>query len=242
MNLYIAEPSEIVRSQLRDEEHLNYLELAISTTIRQLFGRSGLALTSKWNSLFAKAVYYTITTGMGVQTLGEEYLGLIQMDGSSSRFVASDLKRFLFIIIECIQNIILHNICKKLSWCGKKLRESNHINPALYVISQELPSMSDALIEYLKAFNIAVFYIFGTPYHQISKAITDIQYRSVRSQSNTEAQKLYRVLGILSLIRLLVIGRRRINHYLQEAGTSRLTAECEFEYSNINQTVSLEIS
>uniref|UniRef100_A0AC34RID9 RING-type domain-containing protein n=1 Tax=Panagrolaimus sp. JU765 TaxID=591449 RepID=A0AC34RID9_9BILA len=216
MGLFVAETSEVVRSHLRDEEHLDELSSRYSQLVSQIFGRRGVIVAFKWQQILMKALYYGLTTGTGVQTLGEEYLGLIQVDGSNSDKVATDFQRYAFIFVECSQNFICSKLCAVLCKYGKQLHDINHLHPVLYKITQDLPAMSDAIVEFFKTFNIALFYLFGTPYHQISKAIVDIRYRSLRPQSNFEAQTLYKILGITSFFRLLFVAKKRIEKFIKE--------------------------
>jgi len=238
MGLYIADTSEVVRAQLRDEEHLEEFEPWLTSLIEKVFGRRGILLTSKWQSALAKGLYYGMTTGTGVQTIGEEYLGLIQMDGDSSRTVASDFRRYMFILFEVFQDSIVNKFFGILAKYGKQLHDENHLHPALYKVTQELPYMTNSFMEFLKAFNIAIFYLFGTPYHQISKAITDIRYRSLRPQSNMEARKLYRFLGFASLVRLLLVAKKRIERYSEQVNEYEIMSDNE---EDIGQSYSMKI-
>lgn len=238
MGLYVADTSEVVRAQLRDEEHLEEFEPWLTSLIQKVFGRRGIMLTSKWQSALAKGLYYGMTTGTGVQTIGEEYLGLIQMDGDNPRAVASDLRRYMFILFEVFQDSILSKLFGLLAKYGKQLHDQNHLHPALYKMTQELPYMTNTFTEFLKAFNIAIFYLFGTPYHQISKAVTDIRYRSLRPQSNLEARKLYKLLGFASLIRLLLVAKKRMDRYAEEADEYDIMSDEEEEDTGKNYPVS----
>ena len=139
MDLYIAEPSEIVRSNIRDEEHLNDLETSLSSLLNYLFSRQRIFISSQWISTLSRAAYYTATTVAGVQTIGEEYLGLIQMDGTDPRYVSSDYSRLISVIFETFHPIAITKLFNLLAEYGEKLRKGNHLHPGLYKISQELP-------------------------------------------------------------------------------------------------------
>jgi hypothetical protein len=151
MNLYTAESSEIVRSTLRDEEHLNELESSLSMLIHFTLRSRRRFISQQWVSTIARAFYYSFTTVSGVQTIGEEYLGLVQMQGSNPRFIASDSQRLLGAMIETFHPIVITKIFNLLAFYGDLLRKQNYLHPALYKLSQELP-----LLRYILFFIISL--------------------------------------------------------------------------------------
>jgi hypothetical protein len=139
MNLYSAEPTEIVRSSLRDEEHLNEIESSLSSIIHFALRSQRRFVSPQWMSAIARTVYYAATTVSGVQTIGEEYLGLVQMQGSNLRFIASDFQRLFSSALESLHPLIITKLFNLLAIYGDKLRKQNHLHPGLYKLSQELP-------------------------------------------------------------------------------------------------------
>uniref|UniRef100_A0AC34GQ73 RING-type domain-containing protein n=1 Tax=Panagrolaimus sp. ES5 TaxID=591445 RepID=A0AC34GQ73_9BILA len=217
MNLYTAESSEVVRSTLRDEEHLNEIESSLSTLVHFLLRSHRRFVSQQWISTIARAFYYSATTVSGVQTIGEEYLGLVQMQGSNPRYIASDFQRFLSAAVETMHPVLITKLFDLLASYGDKLYKENHLHPGLYKLTQELPLLGTAFISFIKTFNIAIFYIFSTPYYDVSKAVADIKYRSIRPQANLQSQKLYKIMGIASLIRLLIVIKRKAERFAEAA-------------------------
>uniref|UniRef100_A0A7E4W0W5 RING-type E3 ubiquitin transferase n=1 Tax=Panagrellus redivivus TaxID=6233 RepID=A0A7E4W0W5_PANRE len=116
-------------------------------------------------------------------------------------------------LYETFHQVALLTFFKKLAVQGQALRSQNHLHPTLYKISQDLPNLSQAFIDFVKALTVALFYLFKTPYHDVSKAFTDIQYRSIRPQSNFQTDKLYKFIGLASLCRLAFVVKQKFEHY-----------------------------
>ncbi|TKR78229.1 hypothetical protein L596_019070 [Steinernema carpocapsae] len=208
MQWYEAERAEIVRAARRDEEHLKSLKEQISNALRDLFGISIWRQHYKYLNSITEIVYYLLTTLSARQTLGEEYLGLVQVD--SNRSAASFLRRFFFVALHSVSPYLLENNLKKLE------RNVGHPSTSRFlgirVDNNETARESfRQLFRWLRftgvplavVVHMAVFYLYGS-FYSISKRLAGIRYLSMRPQSNIEASKLYKFLGIVSTLQSIM--------------------------------------
>jgi len=75
--LKCASRAEILRSHQRDDDFVKYLREKVSE-IMQNFGVHRTLLQYIQSDIPFKLLYFVFTSGMGNQTLGEEYTGIVQ--------------------------------------------------------------------------------------------------------------------------------------------------------------------
>lgn len=75
--LKIASQAEILRSHQRDDDFVKYLREKIADVLQILERRIGL-LPLIHSDIPFKLIYFFFTSGLGNQTLGEEYTGIVQ--------------------------------------------------------------------------------------------------------------------------------------------------------------------
>lgn len=91
MKLKAAGPAEIIRCIQKDKQHLNYLSDDFTDLLRVILQNctsesDGYCLTyQSLCPLIAALTYYGFTSLSRLQTLGEEYTGIIQTDGTNGR-------------------------------------------------------------------------------------------------------------------------------------------------------------
>ncbi|NWS69558.1 PEX10 factor, partial [Crotophaga sulcirostris] len=179
--------------------------------------------------LLADVAYFALTTLAGYQTLGEEYVNIIQVDPTKKR-VPSFLRRAIFISLHtvvpyCLEKGLLH--LERELQTGDESGASRS-NPALGLssrtlirnwIQQQVGDLTEQqkkrvlqvvyalkhCIPLLHRLHLAVFYIRGTFYH-LSKRLTGITYlRFGGVQGDDQSIRTsYRFLGIISLFHLLL--------------------------------------
>ncbi|KAL0035070.1 hypothetical protein WJX79_009657 [Trebouxia sp. C0005] len=76
-----AQP-DVVRASQKDELYLHYLIDACHDAVRRLLGPRRALLWNRETAVVGQILYYSLTTGAGVQTLGEEYCDILQVTGS----------------------------------------------------------------------------------------------------------------------------------------------------------------
>uniref|UniRef100_A0A8C5UCD4 RING-type E3 ubiquitin transferase n=1 Tax=Malurus cyaneus samueli TaxID=2593467 RepID=A0A8C5UCD4_9PASS len=177
--------------------------------------------------LLSDVAYFVLTTLSGYQTLGEEYVNIIQVDPSKKK-VPSFLRRAVFISLHtvvpyCLEKALLH-LEHELQMETEELRtlESptalgfpsrtlirSWIRKQVGELTEQQKKTASQIVYVLKQcipllhrLHLAVFYIQGTFYH-LSKRISGISY--VRPQEEDQSiRSSYKFLGIISLFHLLL--------------------------------------
>ncbi|KAG8543311.1 hypothetical protein GDO81_024946, partial [Engystomops pustulosus] len=175
--------------------------------------------------------YYTLTTFSGFQTLGEEYVNIVQVD-SSKRKVPSLLQRTLLI---CCHTLFPYLLDKELVRLEHELQievdgvrlphsslssGSHHRSWMWKWIHRKIAALSEQQkktliktlymfrqsITFLRRFHLAMFYINGTFYH-IAKRITGITYLRVRGLPGEDnvVRNSYSLLGAVSVVHLMLL-------------------------------------
>jgi peroxin-10 len=77
--LKCASQAEILRAHQRDDDFVKHLREKLSETL-QNFGVHRALSQCVQSDIPFKLLYFVFTSGMGNQTLGEEYTGIVQAD------------------------------------------------------------------------------------------------------------------------------------------------------------------
>ncbi|KAF9040402.1 hypothetical protein BDZ89DRAFT_1060491 [Hymenopellis radicata] len=78
-----AQQAQIIRAHQRDIYHLSALRDQTETVLRSWLGTRWLTRRDKEIDLLVKCLYFGMTVGRGMQTLGEEYTNIWQYSGAS---------------------------------------------------------------------------------------------------------------------------------------------------------------
>ncbi|KJH53034.1 zinc finger, C3HC4 type [Dictyocaulus viviparus] len=203
MQSYIAEVSEMVRAQRRDEEEIDSLRDRISWVVKELLGQRAWIQVYPYIRPLAMVAYYSCTTLAGVQTLGEEYVKIFATH-STFQTIPSFETRFLFVFFHAIAPLLTQLSIQKAqrvlahpstsSFMGVSIKN----NPKARKSFENLLEWIRSGIPHLHRIHLAFFYIFGA-YYNISRRLTGIRFLSLSPQSNLKALKIYRFLGYLTL-------------------------------------------
>lgn len=82
--LKCATQAEILRAHQRDDDFVKHLRDKLSETLQNFSAHSALSRCVQSDIPF-KLLYFVFTSGMGNQTLGEEYTGIVQADLEARR-------------------------------------------------------------------------------------------------------------------------------------------------------------
>nr|XP_010955940.1 peroxisome biogenesis factor 10 [Camelus bactrianus] len=196
-----------------------------------LFLCSGAKKWLEWRKeieLLSDVAYFGLTTLAGYQTLGEEYVGIVQVDPSQSR-VPSRLRRGVLVALHTVLPYLLD---KALLHLEHELQaDSDGTRPLQGSLAPSVRSPwgarrwlhqhATALTEQqqrallraasllrqglgcLQRLHVAWFYIHGAFYH-MAKRFTGITYLRVRRlpAEDPRARASYRLLGLVSLLHL----------------------------------------
>lgn len=217
--MFDADIAEIVRSQKKDEEYVDEFSSSVRALAQNFLGQRRYVRFEKELRLVGPLLYYAVTTlsgkkfviswgtvshGIlsfsGLQTLGEEYVGLIETvrGRGNRRVVPSLVRRVVFVLLQVcgpqIVDILLLSARKRLvdSELDKKQSWINVLDAA----------RRDA-IPALQRLHLALFYIFGRYYH-LSKRVAGVRLVSLRPSTNWNFLFLFRWLGYSSVVQILV--------------------------------------
>ncbi|XP_062854589.1 peroxisome biogenesis factor 10 isoform X1 [Trichomycterus rosablanca] len=228
MPLVEANQPQLIRSSQKDD----YYQISLRNNANEAF--QALAGSRRWLQwrkeveLLSDLTYYALTTLSGYQTLGEEYVNVIQVDPTKRR-IPSRTRRAALVLLHSFLPYFLD----KLLVCVEhelevEERDSQHVrretaltwNPMFYIKawirravrmldSQQKKSLKPVIfavqqgISFLHRVHVALFYISGAYYH-LAKRTSGISYLRVQAQAGDDRviRSSYRVLGFVSVLQL----------------------------------------
>ncbi|CAI2348909.1 unnamed protein product [Caenorhabditis sp. 36 PRJEB53466] len=221
MNAYVAEIGEIVRAQRRDEEFIDEIAQRLSKVSKELLGQRTWIRWFPYLKTVASTLYYTSTVVVGNQTLGEEYVHLFESDGLR-RVVPSVPSRVSFVLLHSIfpllSNYLVQKAESKLThpstdrFFGIPIRENRKARQSFLDLFFWLRT---TLFPQLQRAHIALFYITGA-YYSISRRITGIRFISASANTDIPALKVYRFLGYITLIQLVISAGLAVFSFLEQ--------------------------
>ncbi|XP_015266418.1 PREDICTED: peroxisome biogenesis factor 10 [Gekko japonicus] len=225
-----AGPARLVRSAQKDEVYRGALKSGAGAALGGLAGAKTWLEWQKEIELLADVSYFTLTTLSGYQTLGEEYVNIIQVDPSGKR-IPSLFRRAVLISLHTILPYLLD---KGLVHLEHELQTEPDGTPAVQIPSpsrlrgrtfvrswlrnqlgglteQQRKLLSWAVyllrhgIPLLRRLHLAIFYLNSVFYH-MSKRIAGITYLRFAGWAGDDQniRSNYRLLGIISLLHLVL--------------------------------------
>ncbi|KAG9314678.1 Pex12 amino terminal region-domain-containing protein, partial [Chiua virens] len=182
-----ARQAQIIRANQRDLFHILSFKEQADSVLRAWLGTRWLLRWDKEVDLVLKLLYYGLTIGRAVQTLGEEYTDIWQHSAYSGR-VPSRTFRIALVLLPTLPSYIL------AKWGSHVSSISPQAARALRVLPMGLEVAAEV--------NLAIFYLRGT-YYDLTKRILGIQHISSTPENPHVRPPSYSLLGILILIRLL---------------------------------------
>uniref|UniRef100_G3U3I3 RING-type E3 ubiquitin transferase n=1 Tax=Loxodonta africana TaxID=9785 RepID=G3U3I3_LOXAF len=206
-----AGPPEVVRAAQKDDYYRGGLRSAAGGTLHSLAGEGGWLRSEKETELLSDLAYFSLTTLSSYQTLGEEYVGLVQVD-PSRRQVPSWLRRSALIVLHTVLPYVLDKVLLHLEHelqanggtglgahgrAGMRLWVHRHtaclseqqrraLLQALHVFSRGLTC--------LRRLHVAWFYISGAFYH-LAKRLTGITYEPCGGAGHPQKPPVHAVPG-----------------------------------------------
>jgi peroxin-10 len=203
MKSYIkqARQPEIVRTTQKDiqfttEINQNVLEIAqfLSNNNRNLIKFSEIS------RVLSNLFYHGFATINRLQTLGEEYTGIIQVDNRTDN-LPSKLIQIVSIVLEFAGESFLLKLLKAYE---KKVEENDELVPEARKSLLKLIQAVRSSLPYIKAFHRGLFY-FNSGHFQLSKRVTGINYVLVRFWLNENHPiKGYKFLGIFTMLQVVL--------------------------------------
>ncbi|TFK76695.1 hypothetical protein BDN72DRAFT_783075, partial [Pluteus cervinus] len=182
-----AQQPQIIRANQRDLYHVSLLKEQADAVLRSWLGTRWLTKWEKEVELLARLIYYGLTTGRALQTLGEEYTDIWQYSSPLDRVPPSRIARVLLVLLPTIPGYLL-----------PRISNLSRIPPRLATFLKRLPTILEVIAEV----NLALFYITGT-YYDIVKRLLRIRQISSTPGNPHVRPPSYALLGVLLSIRLL---------------------------------------
>ncbi|XP_003461551.1 peroxisome biogenesis factor 10 isoform X1 [Cavia porcellus] len=223
-----ASPPEVIRAAQKDEYYGGGLRSAAGGALHSLAGAKKWLEWRKEIELLSDVAYFGLTTLAGYQTLGEEYVGLVQVDPSRQR-VPSRLRRSMLVALHVVLPYVLDKALLPLEQelqadnDGARASQSSlapsgrsqsrarrwvrrHTATLTEQQRKALQQMTFVLrqgIACLHRLHVAWFYIHGVFYH-LAKRLSGITYLHIRHmpREDLKVRASYQLLGLVSLLHL----------------------------------------
>nr|XP_034313288.1 peroxisome biogenesis factor 10 [Crassostrea gigas] len=223
--------AEILRSHQKDDIYTGYLKTAVSEIFQEIFGPGVWIRWKNEVDRLAEVTYFFLTTVAGYQTVGEEYVNIIQID-THRRNIPSKLKRLVLVSLHVFGP---YAVGRFLGWVEKKFKSGDWDSvpqETREFILKSLPVLQQAL-SLLQRFHLALFYLRGVFYH-IAKRLTNVSYIkfSVSPTEGSSVQQSFRALGWLSLAQLGFSVLQTLYHSYRSSGTSSPQKDISTRTSN----------
>lgn len=188
MIVFNAEVADILRSSQRDETFINELNSQIHSILK-LCGTNSYNKYYKYVETVTNIWYYSLTSLSNLQTLGEEYAGILRVNNDNKLVSSWVIFFFIALAIMLIPNFQLQILWLTVHIGGgalydrflKKIRKELTQSESLTETAKgsllqitELLHEKDTLIR----LHHSLFYIFGKYYH-LSNRLTGIKYVSL---------------------------------------------------------------
>ncbi|KAI0639013.1 peroxisome assembly protein per8 [Trametes polyzona] len=181
-----AQQAQIIRSNQRDLFQVSALREQTENVLRSWLGTRWLTRWDKEIDFAANVLYYGLTTGLGSQTLGEEYTD-IWLNSSRTQRRPSPRLRAALILLPTLPSYLLSR------W-GSAIPQTSKAGALL----RKIPTT----LEVLSEINLAIFYLRGT-YYGIVKRVLGTRYISAMPEIPNARPPSYALLGILLGVRLI---------------------------------------
>ncbi|KAJ8021456.1 Peroxisome biogenesis factor 10 [Holothuria leucospilota] len=198
-----AGQAEILRSSQKDQFYISQLRSKAADVFQSWAGSRAWI---KWRAeldLVTDCLYFGLTTLSGLQTLGEEYVNIIQVD-HTKRAVPSLQRRGFLIFSHVVFPYLLDKFLTKLAYQLDGDLPTPGLSPELRGrLKSVLPVVRHVMLLGHRA-HMAFFYIRGIFYH-VAKRASGIQYLMVRQGlTSWTLQPSFHILGAVSLMQLIL--------------------------------------
>ncbi|XP_011304751.1 peroxisome biogenesis factor 10 [Fopius arisanus] len=190
-----ATQAEILRSHQRDEEFVRGLREKFLDLLHN-FGGYRTLLPFIQSDIPLKLLYFGFTSGLGNQTLGEEYTGIIQAD-LETRKVPSLSARVLAAVLECFGERGLLGLLDKL----KKSVDhpDSELKPEAVIFLNCLIDRLKTAIPLMILVHKGLFYIYGR-YYSWGRRLAGVDYAKVYGKRPSDGVSWgLRLLGLATL-------------------------------------------
>ena len=204
----------ILRSVQKDEQYSSWFKNETNLVLQKILGPRKWFQWKQEIDTLADLFYYSTTTLSGLQTLGEEYVRIVQIEGNQLK-VPSLRRRLLMVMLEAAGPLLLESLFKNVnrllnesylsSWPIDALTTRAELDGNLLRerISSLIPILKESLSLTQRA-HLVLFYFFGSHY-ELSKRLTGINYTALRVwMTGSGSDSTYKILGFITLSQLII--------------------------------------
>lgn len=189
-----ASQPEILRAHQRDDDFVKGLREKLLDAL-ECFGRRHIP-QFLYSDVPFRLMYFVFTSGLGNQTLGEEYTGIVQAD-LEARKVPRLTARVLGALLECFGEQGLLHVLKKLQIAVNNPK--SELTPSAVRLLNTIFTKLITLLPTLILIHKGLFYIYGR-YYTIGKRIVGIDYAKVYGHRPSDGVSWgLRLLGLATL-------------------------------------------
>ncbi|KAK0049427.1 peroxisome biogenesis factor 10-like isoform X2 [Biomphalaria pfeifferi] len=193
--------AEIIRSHQKDDSFLRYLRSLLVDIFQRVAGPQHWIRWRNHLDILSDLVYFAITTFSELQTVGEEYVNIIQTD-VTLKALPSKWKRVFMVVLQVCAPYLLKSALVKLEHLLNSSTSLNLRPQTRQAIINILP-LVEKTSKLLHRIHLAFFYINGVYYH-LSKRISGIHYVQYMSKEpGPSLVRPFQFLGYLSIIQLI---------------------------------------
>lgn len=192
-----AGPGEVLRAAQKDEIWCDRIQKSWWDIILKIGG------TRQWlkvkNIPVGQLIYNSATTLCGLQTLGEEYTGIVQVDPTGIR-VPSFTRRLIMVVLNSFGHVFIEHFLKRFEMY---IRNNHYIRPEAKTEILSKVKTLRSILSFIEKVHKAVFYSQGL-FYQISKRTTGVHYVLIRKWlKDYESLYGFKVLGSITFLHLL---------------------------------------
>ncbi|XP_072223700.1 peroxisome biogenesis factor 10 [Leuresthes tenuis] len=243
MPLAPANQAQLIRSSQKDEYYRTILRNKANEAFQNLAGSKRWLDWRREMELLSDLAYYGLTTFSGYQTLGEEYVNIVQVD-PTKRQIPSRARRGLFVLCHAFLPYLLEKVLVCLEneleghqdasggvrrrqaasgWWSVEWWLRRWMRKAVGLLTEPqrracLPAVFVIKqgVTLLNRLHVALFYISSSFYH-LSNRAAGISYLRVMGLNGNDAtiRRSYRLLGAVSLVQLLITVYLHLNNFRQ---------------------------
>uniref|UniRef100_A0A0K8THW6 RING-type E3 ubiquitin transferase n=1 Tax=Lygus hesperus TaxID=30085 RepID=A0A0K8THW6_LYGHE len=196
-----AGPAEILRASQKDETAIRYLQERLEKLLIHVVDVQTFIKHKNVAQCFGQFLFYLNTTLGGLQTLGEEYTGIVQVN-SSLRRLPPKPNLWLMVILECLGPSLFVHFQKSLN---KKILERKQVADEAEKAELNFVVFVLKILPLFSHLHKALFY-YSCGTYQLSKRIAGIHYVLVRFWlKDRQSIKGFRLLGLVSILQLLTL-------------------------------------
>ncbi|XP_035783510.1 peroxisome biogenesis factor 10-like [Anopheles albimanus] len=204
--------AEIIRSVQKDQLHIEEIRTSLSDLLLVLSQRHWYRYNALCKTI-AEILYHHYAILNNLQTLGEEYTGIIQVD-SNYVMLPNKMLQLLAILLEYGGEPVVYQL---LAYLQQELERSDELLPSAKRGINKFIEFVRASVPFVRAFHTSLFYINGGKYH-ISKRLTGINYVLIRNWLKENHSILgYRILGYVTLAQLALTLAARYRQHRMDA-------------------------